>query len=190
MKTTWFIGLFLVAMIGLQSCGSDTKEAAENPASTAEDEVAEETTIFNNVIGDTLAHFRGFTIGTTTKETVKQALINPIGLNNEAKNALADAFPLVKNQTVNCEIQYQFENEKLFDIQTRIYPKEMDQADALFKRFKTHFDGKFGESRFDSGYTTWTTRNEDQTEVEISLIDESKDDYAMVSISFFLRSNY
>jgi hypothetical protein len=86
-------------------------------------------------------------------------------------------------------VTYNFDETGLNEIQSDIFIKNADNADAIFDKFKSYFDELYGKSETNMGYTVWTVKSSKYNNVRISLSDESADfsvDKAPAKISIWI----
>ncbi len=71
------------------------------------------------------------------------------------------------------DITYNFSENGLYVIELDVFPKTTTQAQMLFNKFRSYYDTKYGSSSEDEGFTMWKTQSARNTDVEVSMVDES-----------------
>ena len=126
--------------------------------------------------------FRGIELGDT----------HPLVLSREEENIvynmpdeLTCRIPASMKDSTFYDITYNFSDKGLYVIELDVFPQSLSQARELFSKFRSYYDTKYGSSTIDEGFTMWNTMSERGTDVEVSMVDESKEaDRPYISIVF------
>lgn len=83
--------------------------------------------------------------------------------------------PLSMKDSTFYDITYNFNDQGLYVIELDLFPASESDAQKLFGEFRSFYDLRYGASTADDGYTTWFAKSEHGTDVEITMIEESKE---------------
>lgn len=151
------LSLVIIALLSyaLFSCN-------EAPAETNDVE-----TIIKSVEG---GDFRGNELGDDIQKVMAREQRNIV---YDMPDELTCRIPLSIKDSTFYEITYNFNDEGLYVIDLDVFPKSSGAVTELFNEFKTYYDKRYGKSTVDEGYTTWFAQSNRDTDVEITMIDES-----------------
>ena len=153
-KAKYFSLLFLILII--VSCNQPkSKLAAYGP-------------VFESVMLTENGVFRGLRLGDKMDSVRLHEVAKPIETDS---GYLYYEMKLDTSGTFN--ITYNFDDNKLDEIQSDIYMNNTATADEVFTKFKTYFDNHYGESQTQQGYTVWTVKSEKYGSARINLSNES-----------------
>lgn len=117
-------------------------------------------------------HFRGNTIGDDIREVMARESANIV---QNMPDEVTCRIPLDIKKSTFYEITYNFNEQGLYVIELDIFPKTEKDTGELFDSFKSFYDRRYGKSTVDDGYTTWFTKSTQGTDIEISMIDKTRD---------------
>jgi hypothetical protein len=124
-------------------------------------------TIIKSVEG---GDFRGNDLGDDIRKVMAREQRNIV---YDMPDELTCRIPLNIKDSTFYEITYNFNDEGLYVIDLDVYPKSSSAVVELFDEFKDYYDKRYGKSTVDEGYTTWFTQSNRDTDVEITMIDET-----------------
>lgn len=156
------IMLYAFLLVLLSSCSSDQAPASENQ----EDAI---TRLLESIDGGDV---RGSSIGDGI-ETVRKREKKNIVYN--MPDEITCRIPLSMKDSTFYDITYNFNNQGLYVIELDLFPAKLEDAQWLFQEFKHFYDLRYGSSSADDGYTTWFAKSSHGTDVEITMIEESKE---------------
>lgn len=94
--------------------------------------------------------------------------------------------PLNMKDSTFYEISYNFGEDGLYIIDLSFFPRDANQTQKLYKKFKTYYDSKYGKSSEDQYFTVWYTSSSREKDLEISMTDESTEKgKPFLNITFF-----
>lgn len=140
------------------SCGPTTNE------STQEDPL-------NNLLGIDSGAVHGATIGDDIEYVMKQMKPHIV---SEMPDEITARIPLNIKDSTFYDIDYDFKNGKLFSIDLDISPRTLEDCRLLFNDFSEYYNGIYGRSKMDEDYAVWYTKSSTGEDLEISMINESK----------------
>ncbi len=117
-------------------------------------------------------HFRGNTIGDNIQEVLARESTNIV---HNMPDEITCRIPLDIKKSTFYEITYNFNEQGLYVIEMDIFPKTTKDTKELFDSFKGFYDTRYGKSTVDDGYTTWLTKSSQGTDIEISMIDKTRE---------------
>lgn len=147
--------IYMVSFCALYSC-------TENRAESGDVE-----TIIRSLEG---GDFRGSDLGDNIRMVMAKEQRNIVF---DMPDELTCRIPLSIKDSTYYDITYNFNDEGLCVIDLDIFPKDRAAVDSLFFKFKSYYDRIHGVSTVDEGYTTWFAQSARNTNVEITMIDES-----------------
>ncbi len=79
-------------------------------------------------------------------------------------------------------VSYDFSDNQLYEIEVSAYFDVIEDANTVFNDFSAHFTQKYGKGKVaDDGYTAWKTKDENDKNIEIAMVNDSQD-YGYLSI--------
>lgn len=98
--------------------------------------------------------------------------------------------PLDIKDSTYYEIDYAFNNDKMYSLDLDIYPKNEADCKLLFEDFKQYYNKSYGKGQETDGYMVWYTKSRLGVDVEISMMDESQSHKKpYLAITFFQEEN-
>ncbi|MES2140338.1 MAG: hypothetical protein V4511_11585 [Bacteroidota bacterium] len=126
--------------------------------------------VFEKVMISDTSVFRGFNLGDSLNFVRSKETNKPVEVDKEY---LYYEYKLDSEGSFN--IAYNFDEQGLNEIHSDIFINNADNADEVFDKFKTYFDGHFGTSQAQMGFTIWSVKSKKYGQVIINLSNESTD---------------
>lgn len=150
---------------------------------SCEEEKPEPQTVEDIIQSIESGDFRGIEIGDDITKVMTREQKNIV---YTMPDELTCRIPLDLKDSTFFEINYNFNDEGLYIIDLVVFPNDTFSTKQLFSEFKSHYDTRFGVADSTEGFTTWYTSSARGTDVEISMIDESRErGRPYLSISFY-----
>lgn len=167
-----FIFWIVLCTIVAVSCGT--------PEERTEPEV---NSILKSVDG---ADVRGSTIGDKIEDVLEREQDNIV---HNMPDEITCRIPMGMKDSTYYDITYNFSDQGLYVIELDIFPSHDTAAQSLFSDFQTFYNKRYGSSTADDGYTAWFTKSDQGTDIEITMINESKEmNKPYLSITFYEHS--
>lgn len=164
----------------LFTCFSLLLTSCEDEPTKAESEVS---SILQSVEGGDL---RGSTIGDRREDVLRREEANIV---HNMPDELTCRIPTGMKDSTFYDITYNFNEQGLYVIELDVFPKDASSTKALFNDFQNYYNQRYGTSSSDDGYTTWFTQSNQGTDIEITMIDESKEmNKPYLSLTFYEHS--
>ncbi|MEO0403839.1 MAG: hypothetical protein AAF193_03110 [Bacteroidota bacterium] len=166
----WYV--LSVLMISLSACETDPPQ-----------DTPPENSILESVGGGDV---RGSSIGDQIEEVLRRESENVV---HNMPDEITCRIPLNMKDSTYYDITYNFNEQGLYVIELDIFPKSEADTKALFGEFKKYYDQRYGKSSAEDGFTTWFAQSHQGTDVEITMIDESKEmNKPYLAVSFYEHS--
>lgn len=153
---------FVAVTILLASCG-------EQNAEEKQPEKSELSQLLESIDGGDV---RGNSIGDGMDDVLQREKNNIV---YNMPDEITCRIPLSMKDSTFYDITYNFNDQGLYVIELDLFPANENDAQKLFGEFRSFYDLRYGASTADDGYTTWFAKSEHGTDVEITMIEESKE---------------
>lgn len=151
--------------------------------SSCEEEKEEPQTVEDIIKSIEAGDFRGIEIGDDIKKVMAREEKNIV---YTMPDELTCRIPLDLKDSTFYEISYNFNDAGLYIIDLVVLPSDTFATQTLFNEFKDYYDQRFGIADANDGFTSWFTSSTRGTDVEISMMDESRErGTPYLSISFY-----
>ena len=115
---------------------------------------------------------RGSSIGDGMEDVLQREKKNVV---YNMPDEITCRIPLSMKDSTFYDITYNFNDQGLYVIELDLFPASIEASQSLFNEFKSFYDLRYGASTADDGYTTWFAKSGHGTDVEITMIEESKE---------------
>ena len=171
------LNLFLILLF---SCVVALLTACEDKPAEVESDLS---TILQSVEGGDV---RGSTIGDRREDVLKREKANIV---HNMPDEVTCRIPTGMKDSTFYDITYNFNEQGLYVIELDVFPTDLRSTNALFNDFQNYYNQRYGASSSDDGYTTWFTKSNQGTDIEITMIDESKEmNKPYLSLTFYEHS--
>ena len=151
--------------------------------SSCEEEIKEPQTVEDIIKSIEAGDFRGLEIGDDIEKVMAREEKNIV---YTMPDELTCRIPLDLKDSTFFEISYNFNDQGLYIIDLIVLPNDTFGTQMLFNDFKYFYDVRFGVADSTDGFTSWFTSSARGTDVEISMMDESRErGTPYLSISFY-----
>ena len=157
-----FILIFAFSGLLLCSCEDEQTDPAENQKDAV-------TSLLESIDGGDV---RGSSIGDGIEDVLQREKKNVV---YNMPDEITCRIPLSMKDSTFYDITYNFNDQGLYVIELDLFPASIEDSKSLFKEFKSFYDQRYGASTADDGYTTWFAKSGHGTDVEITMIEESKE---------------
>ncbi len=162
----WSLSFRLLCLLAstmlLWACNGESTE--EKPS-----EKSELTQLLESIDGGDV---RGNSIGDGMDDVLQREKNNII---YNMPDEITCRIPLNMKDSTFYDITYNFNDQGLYVIELDVFPANESDAQKLFGEFRSFYDLRYGASTADDGYTTWFAKSEHGTDVEITMIEESRE---------------
>lgn len=135
------------------------------------------------ILGSSANDFREVNIGDSQTEVLAKEQEHVV---YKMPEELTCRIPSALKKSTQYEITYGFGEDGLYLIELEVFPGTEKDKLELFDLFKGYYDHRYGESSLDDGFTMWQTFSHRGTDVEITMVDESKEQgRPYLSINFY-----
>lgn len=122
-------------------------------------------------------HFRGINIDDSPEKVLSIEDSTKLADRNRVNSYLYYDIPMKKKGTTknanSFTIAYNFEDEKLYEIQVDIYIEDQSDCEHIYEGLIDLFERKYGPHTKDEDYLVWNTRTSEGDNISYELVDES-----------------
>ena len=162
MRHIIFISIFGLCGFLLFSCSDEGSKEQGNSGDTL-------SSLLESIDGGDV---RGSSIGDGIEDVLQREKKNVV---YNMPDEITCRIPLSMKDSTFYDITYNFNDQGLYVIELDLFPASIEASQSLFEEFKSFYDLRYGASTADDGYTTWFAKSGHGTDVEITMIEESKE---------------
>lgn len=109
---------------------------------------------------------------------------------SEMPDEITARIPLNMKDSTFYDIDYDFKEGKLYNLDLDIYPKSGEDCALLFQEFKSYYNSIYGSGQEKDGFMVWYTVSKTGKDVEIMMMNESESHQKpYLAITFFQEEN-
>ena len=139
--------------------------------------------ILNSLDG---ADVRGSSIGDKIEDVLEREQDNIV---HNMPDEITCKIPISIKDSTYYDIIYNFNDNGLHVIELDVFPSHDSAASSLFNDLHAFYNKRYGSSTADDGYSSWFTKSQQGKDIEVTMINESKEmNKPYLSITFYENS--